>query len=107
MSFERLPIYVKLSNKRTILKGQVDPIPEASLITIYTQNIESPEDARLTIAHEILHIIHPDWDEEKVEFESKVLAESDEFRRWLCQKAKEYQWLSELFQSIVKSQCIQ
>jgi hypothetical protein len=107
MSFERLPIFFKLSQRNTSLKGQVDPVPDAYVITLYTKNIESPEDLEQTIAHEILHIIHPDWDEEKVESESKVLAESEAFRRWVWQKAKECQLLLELFQTLMKSQSIQ
>jgi len=103
VNLKRLHVFVKLSHRNTSLKGQVDAVPDAYVITLYTKNIESPEDLEQTIAHEILHIIHPDWDEEKVESESKVLAESEEFRRWLCQKAREYESLAMLFRAMSES----
>ena len=103
MRLERLPVFFRLSRRNSRIKGQLDYVPDAMVITIYTKNIESPEDLEQTIAHEILHIIHPDWDEEKVESESKVLAESEEFRRWLCQKAREYESLAMLFRAMSES----
>jgi hypothetical protein len=103
MNLKRLHIFVKLSHRNTSLKGQVDAIPDASLITIYAKNIESIDDARQTLAHELTHVLHPDWDEERVEAESMNLKESQTFREWLCQKAREYESLATLFRAMSES----
>lgn len=104
MNLKRLHIFVRLSQRNTSLKGQVDAIPDASLITIYARNIESIDDARQTLAHELTHVLHPDWDEERVEVESMKLKESEEnFKEWLCQKAREYESLATLFRAMSES----
>ena len=103
MNLRRLHIFVKLSQRNTSLKGQVDAIPDASLITIYARNIESIDDARQTLAHELTHVLHPDWDEERVEAESVNLKNSQHFREWLCQKAREYESLAMLFRAMSES----
>jgi hypothetical protein len=103
VNLKRLHVYVKLSQRNTSLKGQVDAIPDASLITIYARNIESVDDARQTLAHELTHVLHPDWDEERVEEESVKLKESEIFKEWLCQKAREYESLAMLFKAMSES----
>jgi len=103
MNLGRLHVFVKLSHRNTSLKGQVDAIPDASLITIYARNIESIDDARQTLAHELTHVLHPDWDEERVENESINLKNSQHFKEWLCQKAREYESLAMLFRAMSES----
>jgi hypothetical protein len=103
VNFKRLHVFVKLSYRNTSLKGQVDAIPDASLITIYARNIESIDDVRQTLAHELIHVLHPDWDEERVENECVKLKESPSFKEWLCQKAREYESLAMLFRAMSES----
>jgi hypothetical protein len=103
VNLKRLHVFVKLSQRNTSLKGQVDAVPDASLITIYARNIESIDDARQTLAHELTHVLHPDWDEERVEVESVNLKNSQPFKEWLCQKAREYESLAMLFRAMSES----
>jgi len=102
MRLERLPVFFRLSRRNSRIKGQLDYVPDAMVITIYTKNIESIEDVAQTIAHEALHILCPEWDDEKVEQESVNFSKSEEFKAWLKKKMQEYESLASLFRSMIQ-----
>lgn len=52
--------------------------PDINTIFVDKDNCESEEDFRITIAHELLHAIHENWAEEKVEQKAKEVARGKE-----------------------------